>query len=387
MTNNSRLTFTSYAYFFLVGFLMNIGGAVTNALGRSLLVETAIIGYCFSVFMIGRLIGISGSGMLIKTPALNKNLYIRLVPLVLLISVAALQYTNSVTLLALCLFAAGVGIGGFYSISNMILVDLYSGKQKSFHISMINFFYSVGSICSPFIAGILLQNNFTWNRPYLVFAGIIILVLIITSTTDYSDLYAHKTAEVKDSQKMSGSLWIICAAIVMYILAEFSITYWTPVYMREALGKNALFAGSCVSTFWVAVLVGRLSAGFILRFVRPRAYILASGTLTILSLGMLYLLSTDTAILIAMFFSGLFCAGLFPSIFTYGTDLSESLKRTFPTLMMLSAATGSFLAMPAGSLVKNLIGIKYMLFIPAIALCATCILIFSTGLTRRKKSA
>jgi len=381
--NNDRLTFVSYAFFFLVGFFINIGGAVTSTAARDLQTGTAVIGWCFSAFMAGRFLGIIGNGFLLKNHAVRKNRYIRIIPWVSLAAVAGLQAVNSVPFLAACLFLAGVGIGGIYSTSNMILVDIYAGPRKSFHISMINFLYSAGSICSPFLAGVLLQNGYGWNRPYLLYAVAILLVLAFSARTDFGALYSSGKAEEKDTGKMNPSLWMICASIVVYILAEFSITYWTPVYMREALGRDSLFAGSCVSAFWIAVLIGRFSAGLILRHVRPRAYILTSGFLAIVSLVALRLATADAVILVLVFLSGLFCAGLFPSIFIFGTDMSETLKRSFPTFLMLSAATGSFLAMPAGSLVKNIVGIEYVLLIPVAALVLMFGLIAGTGFGKK----
>ncbi len=386
-TNIQRQTLVTYIFFFLVGFFINIGGAITSTAAQTLATGTAVIGYCFSAFMIGRFAGISINGILLKKPSLDKNRYIRLIPFISLFAVAGLQITQSVPVLAFFLLIAGIGIGCLYSTSNMILVDIYSGPQKSFHISMINFLYSAGSICSPFLAGILLQNGFLWHHPYLIYAGALLLVLVLTLKVDFSRLYSVGKDEATDTGKMNAPLWMICAAIVTYILAEFSITYWTPVYMREALGRDSLFAGSCVSAFWIAVLIGRFSAGLILRRVRPRVYILTSGLLAMIALVALRLATADAAILVLVFLSGLFCAGLFPSIFIFGTDMSESLKRTFPTLLMLSAATGSFLAMPAGSFVKNLVGIEYVLLIPVVALACMFVLIVGTVFLKKPNAS
>ena len=269
-----------------------------------------------------------------------------------------------------------------YSISNMILIDVYDGKKKAFHITMINFAYSAGAVTSPLIAGYLMNGGFVWKTPYVLYALLLLGVILITIPANYRALYTENKEEVKNAGKMNSSLWFICASIVLYILAEFSITYWLPVYMKETLGKDALFAGMTVSVFWIAVLIGRIIAGIAIQHIRPRLYILVIGFLGILALLALRSLTSDTPVLIASFLAGLFCAGLFPSIFTLGTDMSESLKRTFPTLMMLSAATGSFLAMPAGSLVKKFIGVGQMLMIPAVALALMCVFILLSAARR-----
>ncbi len=375
VNKRALLTLSSYLFFFLVGYFINIGGAVTSALAQDLATNTATIGYCFSLFMIGRFIGIIANGAFMKRPSVDKKFYVRMAPALILLALGGLWLSRSVAVLAFFLLLAGIGLGGIYSTSNMILVDLYEGKRKAFHITMINFLYSVGGVSSPFIAGLMLKNGFSWKYAYALFAALLITSFLLTLRADYRELYSEQPQGSRDTGSMNSSLWFICLSIVLYITAEFSFTYWTPVYMREALGKDPLFAGAAVSAFWVAVLLGRFIAGLALQRVRPRVYILASGLLGVAALLSLRVLRGDTAMLIACFLSGLFLSGLFPAIFTLGTDMSESLKRSFPTFMMLSAATGSFLAMPVGSVVKGIVGVEQMPLIPAMALGGMCLLI------------
>lgn len=376
MKNLKLLTITSYTYFFLVGYFMNIGGSISNSLAKDLSVGTAIIGYSFSAFMIGRAIGIFGNGILLKKTFVDKNLYIRVVSGISLMSAIGLYVLpRGIATFAICIFFAGISIGGMYSIANMILVETYEGKEKTFHIAMINFLYSIGGVLSPFLAGLLIQNNFLWKHSYFLYGLVILSVLVITAAANYKGLYAEKHEMQKDTGRITGSLWMICGAIVCYILAEYSITYWTPIYMREAMGKDALFAGTCVSIFWIAVLIGRLSSGILIRWIRIRSYIIVSGALAVIALLSLRFTSSDASLLISSFFIGLFCAAMFPLLFSFGTDNSESIKRTFPTLMMLSAAAGSFLAMPIGSTVKKIAGIKEVVFIPIVTIFLACVFI------------
>lgn len=381
--NRYYLTFTSYAFFFLTGYFINIGGAVTSTVAAKLMVGTATIGYCFSAFMLGRFVGISGNGILIMKPSTNKQLYLRLAPALSLAAVIGLFATRSVPALAVSLFVAGIGIGVLYSASNMILVETYEGKKKAFHITMMNFLYSVGGVSSPIVAGKLLKAGTAWNAPYAIFAALLVLALLLALPANYSALYAEKHALSRDAGTMSARLSFVCAAIVFYILAEFSITYWTPVYMREALGKDPLFAGATVSAFWIAVLAGRFLAGLASRFIRPGVYILCTGVLGLFSVLALSAIRSDGAIFAVCFAVGLFLSALFPMIFTLGTEMSESLKRTFPTFMMLAAATGSFLAMPVGSAVKSAVGVERVLLIPAVALALMCVFVIATS--RREK--
>jgi fucose permease len=372
------LTLTSFSFFLLCGFFVNVGGAVSGRLAEFLGTSTAAIGYCFSVFMIGRVIGILGNGLCMHRPPFSRNLYVRLAPLLAILSVLGLWLTGSIAFLAVSLLAAGIAIGWLYSLSNIILVDARRGPEKAFYVSVMNFLFSVGGVASPFLAGLLLKRGFEWKFPYLIFGALCLAVLAITGGADYRDLFSGAAEDAKDSGKPNRRHWALCAAIIAYILAEYSLSYWTPIYLHEARGKDPLFSGACVSAFWMAMLGGRFLHGLLISRIRPRLYLMLSGILAMASVLFFSFSKSDAAIVAAVILAGFFCSGLFPSLFALGIDLGSAQRKTFPTLMMLSAAAGSFLAMPSGSAVKTLAGIESVPFIPVFALGLMCLLILAS---------
>jgi fucose permease len=384
MKRQRLLTLTCFAFFFLCGFFVNVGGAVSGALADRLGTTTAVVGYCFSAFMIGRVIGILGNGILVHRPPLGLNLYVRLAPLLCLAAVGCLWLTKSVGFLAAALLVSGAAVGWLYSLANIILVDAHPGPEKTAYIAVMNFLFSVGGVTSPFLAGILLKGGFGWNYPYLAFGALTVVALGLTAGADYRGLLSGSERGVADEGGLGGRQALLCAAIVMYILAEYSISYWTPVYLREARGKDPLFSGACVSAFWMAILAGRFLHAFLIRKIRPRRFIVASGALAAAAALLFAFARTDALVVASVLLSGLGCAGLFPSLYALGIDASASIKKSFPTLLMLSAASGSFLAMPSGSVVKTAAGIVSVPFIPAIALTLMCLLVVASG---RKKKA
>lgn len=395
---------TAYAFFFLSGFFINIGGPVSNTAAAAFGTDTAALGFCFSLFMIGRLIGILGNGALVRRVGLNRDAHVRSLAILPLIATAGLLFaTRTASSFASWIFLAGIGIGGIYSASNMILVDIFEGSRRAFHLSMINFFYSLGAVFSPALSGFLLDQGTSWNAPYLAFALILLAWLAATARSSFSGLFPSHAeapsavpnpgnlAETPASatggpERVTVALMLVCAAIVLVIFAEYTVTFWTPIYLREFRREDALFSGLAVSVFWVAVLLGRLAESLLISRIRPRLYLLASGVTATIALSVLPFLSTRAAILAGIFVSGALCAGLFPALFTFGAARAERLKRTFPTLMMLSAATGSFLAMPAGSLVKSAFGMRGVMFAAPVAVFLASTLVFLSDARAQGKS-
>ena len=157
------------------------------------------------------------------------------------------------------------------------------------------------------------------------------------------------------------------------------------MYLREFRGEDALFSGLAVSAFWVAVLIGRFAESMLIARIRPRFYILASGTAAIIALLALPFQASRPTILVSAFASGALCAGLFPALFTFGASRAERLKHTFPTLMMVSAAIGSFLAMTAGSLIKRAAGVQGVMFAAPVAVALTVVTVFAVALADAKE--
>lgn len=376
---NRLLTLTSFSFFFLCGFFVNIGGAVSGALADSLGCSTAVIGYCFSAFMAGRVVGILGNGILVHRPPVGRNLYVRLALLLCLAAVALLRLSGSVGFLAAALLAAGAAVGWLYSLANIILVDAHPGPEKTAYIAVMNFLFSAGGVASPFLAGLLLKGGFAWHSPYLAFGALVLAAGLATSGADYRALLSGSGGADADSGRIGARQVLVCAAIAMYVLAEYSLSYWTPVYLREARGKDPLFAGACVSAFWMAVLAGRFLHSLLIRRIRPRLYVVASGALAAAAVLAFAAARTDALAVAAILLSGLGCAGLFPSLYALGIDSGASLKKSFPTLLMLSAAAGSFLAMPSGSAAKTAAGIGSVPLVPAAALALMVVLVLAAG--------
>ncbi len=384
---------SAYAFFFLSGFFINVGGPVSNAAAAAFGTDTAALGFCFSLFMVGRFIGITGNGVLVRKPGLDRNLHLRALAFAPLAAATGLVLaTGSLYAFAAWIFLAGIGIGGIYSASNMILVDIFEGTRRAFHISMINFLYSVGAVFSPALSGALLARGFPWYSPYVAFAGALVLWLAATGRTSFKGLFSGHEAESPAAKpgigpaRISPALLLVCAAIVLVIFAEYTVTFWTPIYLREYRGEDALFSGLAVSAFWIAVLAGRFIESMLIARIRPRLYLIATGILAVAALLTLPFQSSRPAIIAAVVASGALCAGLFPALFTFGASMAESLKRTFPTLMMLSAATGSFLAMPAGSLIKKTAGMRGVMFAAPVAVMLTAAIVAFIGQGTQKKS-
>jgi len=391
---------SSYAFYFLSGFFINIGGPISNAAAKSFGTDTAALGFCFSLFMVGRFIGISGNGVLVRRRGLNRNVHVRLLALAPLLAATGLLFaTRGLYAFAAWIFFAGIGIGGIYSASNMILVDIFDGPRRAFHLSMINFLYSVGAVLSPTLAGALLERGLPWNAPYATFAVALLLWAAVTARSSFAGLFAsHGAVAGKDKpegenptaaagpERVTAPLILICAAIVLVIFSEYTITFWTPIYLREFRGEDALFAGLAVSAFWVAVLTGRFVESMLIARIKPKRYLVASGTLAVLALTAMPFQSSKPAIIASIAVSGALCAGLFPALFTFGAARAEKLKHTFPTLMMLSAATGSFLAMPSGSLLKTVAGMRGVMFAAPVAVAVTVVIVALTDGRKQKKS-
>ncbi len=385
---------TSYAFFFLTGFFINIGGPVSNAAAAAFGTDTAALGFCFSLFMAGRLIGILGNGALVRKRGVNRNVHVRALGLAAFFAAAGIiLLARGVNGFAAWIFLAGIAIGGMYSASNMILVDIFEGSRRAFHVSMINFFYSVGAVLSPALSGALLKLGAPWYAPYVAFAAILLAWAAVTAGASFARLFGGTGAEpqspspsaAQSPERITPPLLLICAAIVLVIFAEYMTTFWTPVYLREFRGEDALFSGLAVSAFWVAVLIGRFAESMLIARIRPRFYILASGAAAIIALLALPFQASRPAILVSAFASGALCAGLFPALFTFGASRAERLKHTFPTLMMVSAAIGSFLAMTAGSLIKRAAGVQGVMFAAPVAVALTVVTVFAVALADAKE--
>ncbi|NJK51189.1 MFS transporter [Candidatus Gracilibacteria bacterium] len=260
----------------------------------------------------------------------------------------------------------GLGIGLIDAGINTYIV---SDRRNEHLIGMLHAFYGVGALLGPAIATALLAQGLNWRLIYLVFAGLVSLLVAATFWA-ISVRYAPMMVQVTSSQVNPWTnlkialktpvVLVMGLLLLVYVGTEASVGNWA--YTVEYIGRSTpeIVAGYSISAYWLGLTIGRVSLGvFIQRFGVNRA-IAFSLILLIIALICWWLLPNS---LLSLPLIGFSLAAIFPAIVWsipmrvssglisaavgFVTSIASLGAATFPTLMGWIAYRAGLESIPA----------------------------------------
>lgn len=157
------------------------------------------------------------------------------------------------------------------------------------------------------------------------------------------------------------------SVILLIVGFEIGLMTAVPKYLFErcdipieqgGLGCSLYFAARTLGTFIGSILLGRYSS---------RRFLIINMVAGILFFGLFMAASNATVILIALFLVGLFCANVFPIIFSAAIQSEPSKANEISALMIMGVAGGAILPMIMGG-IADVSNQFTSLFIPLLAL-------------------
>ncbi len=172
---------------------------------------------------------------------------------------------------------AGLGAGAIDAGINAYAARHHSARALGF----LHAGYGLGTTASPLLATALLARGAPWQRGYLIVGGAqVALAAIFFATRDawqngLGDRSAgDRTAEAPGPAPLGVTLrrsgtWLGVAAFLLYTGLEASAGAWTYSVMRDVKQLPMVAAGHATSTFWAALMCGRMMLALVPERARP----------------------------------------------------------------------------------------------------------------------
>ncbi len=327
---------------------------------------------------------------------------------VLTTAVALFGFSVSHSFIALCLWAIPYGLGaGSVDASLNNYVALH---YESRHMSWLHCMWGVGASVGPYIMGLALTNNLSWNGGYRIISiiQIVLSIAIIASlplwetrnrtkvevitvpengepldgsSADAASVSADTAAadsavsgSAPDTAAASGPLSLkqiisipnakaIMLMFFCYCALEQTTGLWAASYMNLYKGVSSETAASYASMFFIGITIGRAFSGFITMKLNDDQMIRLG--MAIAALGILVLVLPGAAIvsLIGLIMIGLGCAPIYPSVIhstpaRFGEDRSQAIIG----VEMASAYIGTLAMPPIFGFIANNISVSLLPF-------------------------
>lgn len=371
MYKRSQVFASACIALFLFGMTLITLGSILPSLTTKFESHGLNKGILVSILPIGIL-----AGSLIFGPLVDRYGYKLLLIISVLISALSfegLAFTDSVSLLYVCIFFTGFG-GGIINGGTSALVADISAENKGANLSLLGVFFGIGALGMPLLLGIL--SKYFQYTSILAAVGLFMLLPVVFFL--FISFPAPKQAQgfpIKEGVKLLKEPALLLTGFFLFFQSgvEALSNNWTTTYLQHKLeitNEEALYA---LSFSVVGLTVVRLLLGSLLRKISSFTVMVTSMLLVIA--GSLVLINTGTysVAFTALIISGAGLAAGFPVILGYVGQLYAQLSGTAFSIALVIALTGNTIISYLFGFIADKYSINYLPLL--IIACIICMLI------------
>lgn len=287
------------------------------------------------------------------------------------LALLGISFSGSFAALCLCAIPLGLGAGSVDAALNNFVALHYRAK----HMSWLHCFWGIGASAGPIIMSYSLAQPQSWNGGYRVIGLIqlaLVAVLLISlplwkkaqSPSADGEGAAQQVLSPRQLLGLPGAKQVL-VSFFCYCAIEHTVGLWGSSYLVTVHGVSAETAAGWISLYYIGITLGRLFSGFLAIRLRHRQMVRLGQLLIGVGIAVLLLPVPVHFYLVGLFFIGLGCAPIFPSLLHetprhFGSQYSQSIMG----VQMACAYMGSTFMPPLFGLAAAKVG--YRLFPPFI---------------------
>jgi len=279
-----------------------------------------------------------------------------------------------------CVLFLCFGIGlGWAMTSTSLLVGTLFRNQRGSALSLLNASWTIGAAACPFVAT-------QWTRLYR--PTLIFLPLALCLAAALVGIFASTRGRRVEAAPLlrppvvsSVSLLVLFAGLAFfYVGVESSVSGWMITFVhRDALSASHLWAPLAASSFWVALLCGRLLAPLVLTAISEDRLFAACIFFAFVGLMLIVASHSVIVIVIAAYLCGLALGPIFPLCISRCLALSGESPHT-RYIFAFSGFGGAVLPWVTGLISNSEHSLRLALGVPLVALCL--MLVMTSAISR-----
>ncbi len=326
-------------------------GPLLPDLARNNGVGLSEVGMIFTALFLGAVLSQFAAGPLSDRVGREPMLFYGL--LLMGAAIAAFSLARSFDVTIGCAFLAGIGLGTAELGANVLIAELFAERGVS-AVNLLNVFYGAGAFCGPALVS-LSWTSWHTGVPVL-WAGAVVIVIPAPFMTGRRYEIASPNARPPAGRGPGGAvyrsslMWLLGAALLVYVGSEQAVGGWATVYMQRTAGLPLSDAALVASGYWIAYTVGRLAGAGLGVRMRPGAVLSAALCVALLGVALVNLTpGSERLSVIAILITGLGFGPVYPTAITI-------VSRAFPASAGGAVGAAGALGSAGGSLVPWAVG-------------------------------
>jgi FHS family glucose/mannose:H+ symporter-like MFS transporter len=334
--SNRRLILAAQIAFLPTGILTTLLSPMLSVLIARWALNDTQAGSLFLVQFLASLTGVQISGILLARMGFRPAF---LSGLLLMAAGVATLYLGSARLGMISVAVYGLGLGFIIPTCNLMIAEIAPGSRAA-AVSLLNLYWGVGAVlCSLLVAW---ANRHHWIPVFLA-AVSLFLVLLAASVRNLPFPPAVKsTGSPLAWRKISSdpTLWLFAAVFFLYPGAETAMGGWIGSYVERMGSSGAAMGPMMPAFFWSALMLGRASAGPILKHLPERRVLQLGFAAATAGIGLTLWSSTLSGAAASTLVTGLSFATLYPITVARFSHRFGVAARSIGSLMFSFASVG-----------------------------------------------
>jgi fucose permease len=304
------LIFSTIVAIFVYGMISAMLGTILPELSERFRLSPRRNGTIAFAQALGLIIASLGVGPLLDNEGKKLGLIIGLA--LIAIALFALPRSSGFRSILFLLFLLGAGGGIVVTGANALVSDVGEAHRAT-ALNLVNLFFGLGGLATPFIAANLFGRN--WARLCYTIATLTVVSLAIEASTKMPEATRSGGFVLEDAAPVLGRplLFLLGLFLFLYVGCEVGIWNWLPRHLiaqgiPESRALNILSLG-----FALGLLIGRVGVSPILIRVPAITVLLFASIVMAISTFLMLRLSNPFTAAIMVFVAGLSMAPVFPT--------------------------------------------------------------------------
>ena len=286
------------------------------------------VGILFASLIVGPWIDHSGNKLVLLVSSL-------------LVSLGMILFSSaqSMTLAGAAAVVLGLGGGGLNTCTSALVSDLY-GERRGPLLNVLGIFFGIGALCIPLLAASL-EGHFTVLQ-LLIFSAVLSALCALA----YAVLGFPAPAEAhrfswRETLRVASyrGVWLLGLLLLFESGNEAAVGGWTSTY-ANASGFSGRTATLVLGGYWIALMLGRILAAWLLFVMKKANLVLASALISVIGCGILLSAQSLLWLSIGVALIGLSYGPIFPTALAIAGDRYSAAAGTVFGLLFSIALVG-----------------------------------------------
>ena len=266
---------------------------------------------------------------------------------------------------------------------------------KARHVQWLHCMWGVGAGLSPLWMGWCIRTS-VWQNGYrligllqIVLTGVVLWALPLFQkepAEEQAETASPSMPEVKKSVWRNSTALAFMLSFLAYCSLEQTAGLWASSWLVITKGLDKAAAATAASLFYLGIMIGRATAGYVAERIRDEVLIRLGEGLILAGLLLLFLPWGRAAAFIGLALTGIGCAPIYPSlIHLTPMRVGAAQSKTLIGLEMASAYIGSMFAPRLFAAASRFMGLSfYPLYLGILGLFLSAM---TVKVVRKKRSA